>query len=281
LSPSAPLTPLTPLTPSPPSTTSKALGRLARRPAWRLAWLMTAASLPAHSAWAAGATCQASASASAAPPTVVELYTSEGCSSCPPADKWLSTLKGRPDVLALSFHVNYWDRLGWPDRFASAEATARQHELARVFGSSQVYTPQVVVNGRDWRQWPRLPKPGLAAASTAAAAPAAPAVTLNRDGEQVTARVSAGDGNAMLGGYWAVLEDGHLTKVRAGENSGETLRHDHVVRLYKPVPPWAAAQGASAQLTVSRGAAEFPRRVVFVVTDAATQRPLQAVTLGC
>ena len=97
----------------------------------------------------AAPSCQASRSATA--PTVVELYTSEGCSSCPPADKWLSTLKGKPDVLALAFHVNYWDRLGWPDRFASAELTARQHELAQLAGSRQVYTPQVVANGRDWR----------------------------------------------------------------------------------------------------------------------------------
>ena len=78
-----------------------------------------------------------------------------------------------------------------------------------------------------------------------------------------------------------MLEDQHESKVRAGENAGETLRHDHVVRLYKPVPAWAAAQGGSSQLSVSRGVPEHPRRVVFVVTDSVTQRPLQAVALGC
>src|SRR5688500_7557906 len=89
-----------------------------------------AALLPAHAA----ENCVARSTAT--PPTVIELYTSEGCSSCPPADRWLSKLKGRPAVLALAFHVNYWDRLGWPDRFASAEGTARQHQLARLAGSS-------------------------------------------------------------------------------------------------------------------------------------------------
>ena len=224
--------------------------------------------LSATTAGAAG--CQAVSTATA--PTVVELYTSEGCSSCPPADKWLSTLKGKPDVLALAFHVNYWDRLGWPDRFASPELTARQHELARLAGSRQVYTPQVVAGGRDWRNWPQLPPP----------APSRVHLTLTREGERVTAQVAAAPGTALqLGGYWAVLEDQHLSQVRAGENAGETLRHDHVVRLYKPVPAWAAAQGGNSQLSVSRGVAEHPRRVVFVVTDAATNKPLQAVALAC
>jgi hypothetical protein len=237
--------------------------------------------LLAASASAASAIANTTANAAACearsgalPPTVVELYTSEGCSSCPPADRWLSTLKPRADVIALAFHVTYWDRLGWPDRFASPEGTARQHELARVFGSSNVYTPQVVVGGQDWRGWPRLPK--------AAAAGAAPEVQLSREGESVTATVSpSAAGPARLGGYWAVVEDQHQSHVKAGENSGETLKHDHVVRLYQPVAAWSATDGSTSTLKVSRGAPEFPRRVVFVVTDSANQRPLQAVVLGC
>ena len=228
------------------------------------------AALFAGAAAAAAPLCRAEAVG--APPTVVELYTSEGCSSCPPADRWLSTLKGRPDVLALAFHVNYWDRLGWPDRFASPELTARQHELAQRAGSRQVYTPQVVAGGRDWRNWPQLP---AAAASNVS-------LTLSREGDNVTAQVTAAPGAAgQLAGYWAVLEDQHLSRVRAGENAGETLRHDHVVRLYKPVPAWAAANGGSLQLSVSRGVPEHPRRVAFVVTDAATGKPLQALALAC
>src|SRR5690349_22252182 len=80
-------------------------------------------------------------------PVVVELFTSQGCSSCPPADALLSTLADRPDVLALAFHVDYWNRLGWVDPFSGAWATARQSAYAAQMGSDQIYTPQAVVDG--------------------------------------------------------------------------------------------------------------------------------------
>jgi hypothetical protein len=228
----------------------------------------------ASAAAVAAPVCQAATPAVA--PTVVELYTSEGCSSCPPADRWLSTLKGRGDVVALAFHVDYWNRLGWVDRYATAEATARQYDLARTAGESGVYTPQVLADGRDWRIWPKLPDVANAAKA------AAPAATLTREGERVTVKVAGAErGAARLSGYWAVLEDGHVSAVRAGENAGETLRHDHVVRLYRPVGAWSAGAGMTSELSVSRGVPENPRRVVFVITDAQTQRPLQAVSLAC
>ncbi len=210
-------------------------------------------------------------------PTVVELYTSEGCSSCPPADRWLSSLRGRHDVLALAFHVTYWDRLGWPDRFAAAEHTARQQELARRAGALQVYTPQVIVDGGDWRRWPALP-------SARAAARPVPAVHLQRDGERVTAAIAAVPDRAegrTFNGYWAVLEDRHISRVRAGENAGATLQHDHVVRLYQPVAAWRADAGTRHVLAVGPGVAEHPRRVAFVVTEAATGRPVHALALAC
>ena len=248
----------------------------------RTASLLTAAA----TAWAlalalsdsaqAAAACKAASGA--ASPTVVELYTSEGCSSCPPADRWLSTLKGQPDVLALAFHVTYWDRLGWPDRYALPEATARQHSLAQAAGQSQVYTPQVLVDGQDWRAWGETG--GVGRLKAPAPRKGAPGVTLEREGDVVTATVAAG-GSGRLAGYWAVLEDGHASAVKAGENAGETLHHDHVVRLYQPVPAWTAADGLTARLKVSRGDAGFPRRVVFIVTDDRAARPVQAVALGC
>jgi hypothetical protein len=202
------------------------------------------------------------------PPLVVELYTSEGCSSCPPADRWLSTLKGRDDVLPLAFHVAYWDRLGWVDRFATREITDRQYALARAMGARNVYTPQVVVQGRDWRRWPALPAQVVAAPMS---------LKLRREGERVVAEVGTALGRWT--GYWAVLEDGHRSRVSAGENRGETLAHDHVVRLYQSVGEWQGAQ--SFALTLPPTDAEHPRRVVFVVADAADLRPVQALSLGC
>src|SRR5436190_11160269 len=96
--------------------------------------------------------CTAASTRSVAP--VVELYTSEGCNSCPPADRWLSRLKADPNVVALAFHVDYWDRLGWKDRFASAAFTARQAAQQASNGARFSYTPQVVVDGRDRTDWP-------------------------------------------------------------------------------------------------------------------------------
>ena len=175
--------------------------------------LALAASAPAL---AADNTCSVRKAGPA--PTVVELYTSEGCSSCPPAEAWLNGLKGRTDVLALAFHVNYWDKLGWPDRFASAEATERQYRLAGLDGQRGVYTPQVRVAGRDWRRWPDLPS-----AATALTLAAAPTLQLARDGDAVVVRVDASTRSGALAGYWAVLEDDHETRVRAGENAGATF----------------------------------------------------------
>ena len=233
--------------------------------------VLAAVFLPAAALAQAPLACEAHSAAQ--PPAVVELYTSEGCSSCPPADRWLSTFKGRSDVIALAFHVNYWDRLGWPDRFATNAITERQHLLAQSSGSSYVYTPQVVVDGRDLRNWSGVSPAPLAMSKVSLA--------LKRDGNTVTANV--GPGAERLAGYWAVLEDGHTSHVRAGENAGETLKHDGVVALYKPVEAWAA-RDAGKQFSLALPAATAgttARRVVFVVTDAATQKPVQVVALGC
>jgi hypothetical protein len=251
-------------------------------PAFATALALAVATSFAASADAAAADAAASCSARSAPtpPRVVELYTSEGCSSCPPADRWLSTLKGRDDVVALGFHVTYWDRLGWPDRFASEAYTRRQYEIAARHGRRSVYTPQVLVDGEDWRGWPSLP---------AASRPVrpAPVVTLSREpGGPVLARVAPAAAGAqaaapMLAGYWAVVEHAHVSRVRAGENAGETLRHDHVVRLHHALPRFAAREGLESRLDVPPGEAATPRRIVFVVTAEPEGRPVQAVALDC
>lgn len=229
--------------------------------------------LPYSAAAAPAAAALCHAASSERPPAVVELYTSEGCSSCPPADRWLSALKGRDsEVIALAFHVNYWDNLGWPDRFATREITERQHQLQRTAGAPYVYTPQVIVNGRDQRAWSNAALPRLAATPVTLA--------LQRDGTRVSARVNAPP-RSTLAGYWAVLEDGHASRVKAGENAGSTLAHDHVVVRYRPLAPWSAGDAERRFELELPPPGAMPRRVVFVVTDAAGARPLQALALGC
>jgi hypothetical protein len=208
------------------------------------------------------------------PPAVVELYTSEGCSSCPPADRWLSTLNALDGVLALSFHVNYWNHLGWRDPFATPETTARQYRLKEALGGKYVYTPQVVLNGRDHRNWPGQ-SPGLLKPLPAEGAPG---VRLKREGNLITAQLSASSTHATLAGYWAVLQDGIVSKVSRGENAGEALRHDHVVRLYQPVEPWAGHAPHSTRLSLAGGRSE---RVAFVVTTPDLMQPLQGLVLQC
>src|SRR5438105_147452 len=178
---------------------------------------------------AAAADVQACSARSGAVMTpLVELYTSEGCNSCPPADRWLSALVTHPEVVALAYHVDYWDRLGWKDRFASPAYTRRQYEQLAHNGARFAYTPQLVIDGRDQQGGPRL--------SLANRPAAAVTIELVRDGERVTATVAAGaSAPARLSAYWAVTESGHRTAVKAGENEGVTLAHDFVVRDYRPV----------------------------------------------
>src|SRR5215471_15461328 len=89
--------------------------------------------------------------------SLIELFTSEGCSSCPPAEKWLSGLKSNQElwkkIVPVAFHVDYWDHLGWRDRFAKPQFTSRQQHYASTWGSDSVYTPAFVVNGKEWRDW--------------------------------------------------------------------------------------------------------------------------------
>ena len=157
---------------------------------------------------------------------LVELYTSEGCSSCPPAEKWLGSL--RDDVglwktfVPVAFHVNYWDKLGWPDKFASREGTQREYAYAEAWGTGSVYTPCVVRDGTEWR----------ARTEKISAAPGGPVgeLTATYDGAVLRAEFTpaaprAGEPFEI---HAALLGGGIVSKVSAGENSGETLRHEFV-----------------------------------------------------
>ena len=230
---------------------------------------LPAAAIPATPA----AECRARSADTVAP--LIELYTSEGCSSCPPADRWISSFKAQRDVVALAFHVNYWDHLGWRDRFGSAAFAERQARQQRVNGARYSYTPQVVIDGRDRPDWPR--------ARGAARPTADVALTMQRDGARVLAHVEALAGApAQLSGYWAVTEDDHESAVRAGENAGETLRHDFVVREHRPIAAWNARPGEPLRLEFTPATPadpKHPQRIALVVT-ATAGKPLQALQLG-
>jgi hypothetical protein len=221
--------------------------------------------------------CNARSARAAAP--VVELYTSEGCNSCPPADRWLSRLKAEPDVVALAFHVDYWDRLGWKDRFGSAAYTQRQAQQGAVNGARFSYTPQVVVDGADRKDWPGIALP----LATRREAPVE--IALAADGTKVSATVAARPGAPRrLAAYWALTEQSHVTAVQAGENAGETLKHDYVVRDYRPVEAWTVDANAPHALVYEPPGAvdpRHPRQVNLVVVDAGTGRPVQALKVGC
>lgn len=165
---------------------------------------------------------------------VVELFTSEGCSSCPPADALLAELAGRPDVLALSFHVDYWDRLGWKDPFSSPDAMQRQHAYANLLGLATVYTPQMVVDGR-WQ---------AVGSDRSEVEQALGSARRNRDGVPIALVVDHGRAQIMLGpGGDRVAADlrligfdrRHVTAVSRGENGGRTLSHVDVVRSIEEI----------------------------------------------
>ncbi|WP_161974613.1 DUF1223 domain-containing protein [Piscinibacter terrae] len=206
--------------------------------------------------------------------TLVELYTSEGCNSCPPADRWLSSLKSRVDVVPLAFHVDYWDRLGWKDRFGSAAFSQRQGQQLAVNGSRFAYTPQVVVDGADQRGGPRLP-------SSRHASPVAIEMTQAPAGGDTTASISlAAPAGMTLAAYWAVTESGHRSDVSAGENQGVTLLHDFVVRQLVDVPAWMAAPGQPHALRLpALSAPDHDTRIALVVLDGRSGKPLQALAM--
>jgi len=194
----------------------------------------------------AGPVAGAACSVKSGPSTValVELYTSEGCSSCPPADLWLSTAfpAASPQLTAipLAFHVDYWDRLGWKDRFATPAYTERQYEAMRANRARFVYTPQVIVQGKDFPQWRGSAAP--AALVAANSKPARAEISLEAESQRgsivvkATARVPSGADRRGAALHVALVDDGLASDVKAGENAGVRLAHDHVVRLLRSGP---------------------------------------------
>jgi len=171
----------------------------------------------------------------AAHPTVVELYQSQGCSSCPPAIANINKLAVRPDILALTFAVTYWDQLGWKDTFARPEFTARQWAFVHASGRSNVATPQTIVNGRATANGGDAGEL-IAAIRSADRGKSGPAITISHDMVQVGPGVAVKPAT-----IWLVRYDPRPLNVpiRAGENDGRTITHRNVVRSLSAIGIWA------------------------------------------
>lgn len=179
--------------------------------------------------------------------TVVELYTSQGCSSCPPADNLLGQLARQSGILALSFHVDYWDYIGWKDPYGSARNSRRQRVYKKSFNRSYVYTPQMVLNGM-------LEVTGsdatavLAGIKQAALAPKVPiGLSWNSAGDLIIS--VSGSAQPALAAIWLALFDGKIeTRVRRGENRGRTITNYNVVRDFQKIGDW---NGRPKTLTIA------------------------------
>lgn len=238
---------------------------------FKLSFLTTVIAL-----FAVALVCGAADDGSARIPVLLELFTSEGCSSCPPADRLLQVLDDKQpvagaDLIVLSEHVDYWNSLGWKDPFSSPQYTARQQDYTNRYNFDGVYTPQLVVDGRygfvgsDGRE-------ASAAIQKAIREAKIPITVSNvaRNGNQVTARVELPANDKFKGArgilYVALADDRQESHVARGENGGRTLAHVAVTRVLKQVGPitFDAASSREIMLPVQAGAANGLRLVVFI-----------------
>jgi hypothetical protein len=225
---------------------------------------------------------------------LVELYTSEGCDSCPPADRWLSSLGTRgyaPDrVVPIALHVDYWDYIGWKDPYARQAFSARQRKMAKLARVATVYTPQVLLQGQDFRHWGAGGDLGSAFSQAVAkinARPAKARISLLLDTRQkdhftveATAelldRLQQADAALFLGAY----ENKLVSEVKAGENRGRTLPHDYVVLQWAGPLEFKGARLVERQrLALLPKAVPAHSGVVAFVQNRASGEVLQALML--
>jgi len=206
---------------------------------------------------------------------LIELYTSEGCSSCPSAEAWLSKLKTNPglwkDFVPLAFHVDYWDRLGWRDRFAASAWTQRQNAYASFLNGESVYTPQFIVNATEWRNWFRsgeLPKADVRGGILSAA---------TTDGQKFTISYRGFD-KTELEAHVALLGCGVHSRIAGGENNGRQLQHDFVVLAHRSASMKNNSGSAQTDVALdSLGRGDVAEKAIAVwITRENQLPPLQA-----
>jgi len=213
---------------------------------------------------------------------LIELYSSEGCSSCPPAEKWLGELREDPELwksfVPVAFHVNYWDRLGWRDVFATPEFTEREYRYSHAWQASSVYTPCFVRNGEEWR-------PGGGRTAATSSTPVGELkITRTNSGEYHVTFIPAKaiDSSNKLEVSVALLGGGIVSAVHAGENSGRQLHHDFVALALRTASLERSADGNyAATLSLEKPAErKFPvmsrLAVAAWVVPSHTLVPIQA-----
>lgn len=184
--------------------------------------------------------------------SVVELYTSQGCSSCPPADALLAELDQHENILPLALHVDYWDYLGWIDTFGSADFVRRQKAYAKAVGQRMVYTPQMVINGTE-----RIVGADAAAVAAALGDPAAPLpaglpdLTLDRDGDQLRIRANA-PLPLPVGSFVQVVRyiPSAAVEIQHGENAGRTITYTNIVTSWQRLGEWDGVEPIDTSLQV-------------------------------
>ncbi len=211
---------------------------------------------------------------------LLELYTSEGCSSCPPAEGWFSRLRRSPglwkDFVPVAFHVDYWDDLGWKDPFATEAYSKRQKDYASQWHGTSVYTPAFVLAGREWRGWARrdeLPPPSKRLAGVLSA--------ISQDGWQWNLRFAPSPEKVLPSCQFhaAFLGFDRISAVKSGENSGRSLQHDFVVLELVGAAATKAGNSFQATLSLKANRRASPGRTALAawVTRHDTLEPLQAV----
>lgn len=208
---------------------------------------------------------------------LVELYTSEGCSSCPPAEAWLNRLGTLPglwtEFVPVALHVNYWDHLGWRDPWASRQFTDRQRASARGWNSDTVYTPGVVLNGQEWRAWSG--RNGVPRSSESVGVLTA----RSTDGVRWRIEFAPTGPHGQFEAWVALLSRGLESNVRAGENRGRRLHHDFVAVALVSAPMRKNGDTFRAETAIpaNRSPGESLRALAVWVTSAGQLAPLQAI----
>lgn len=207
-------------------------------------------------------------------PVVIELFTSQGCSSCPPADAMIAGLAPRDDVIALALHVDYWDYIGWADIFASPAYSDRQRDYAAAAGTRAVYTPQIVVGGGGRVMGAKAGKLGEAI-EAAAARPSPVRLSLSRDGSALRVTAEA-DGPLARGAVVQLVryQPEQTVAIERGENAGKTIHYTNIVSDWQTVADWDGAAAMTLDLT-----AEGDDPVVVIVQEAGMGLILAAARL--